>query len=58
MPVLFFWIGTKQFLTSMTDQEKYDQLSKVFEELLTQHIVLAELRDFYRQRAGLKNPTV
>jgi hypothetical protein len=32
---------------------KMHQLETVFEEMLTQHIVIKELRDFYRNRAGI-----
>lgn len=35
-------------------QIKYNLLHKVFEELLVDKIVLSELRDFWRVKAGLK----
>ncbi len=38
----------------MTNTQKYALLLSVFEEVLKQHIVLSELRDFYRRRAGLE----
>lgn len=38
----------------MTTAQKYALLLSVFEEVLRQHIVLSELRDFYRSRAGLE----
>ena len=39
--------------TSQRIVDKYNQLKSVFEELLVQHIVLNELRDYYRVRAGI-----
>lgn len=38
---------------SETLTRKYEKLKMVFEEVMKQHIVLAELRDFYRKRGGL-----
>lgn len=35
-------------------QTKYEILKQVFEDILAQHIVLNELRDFYRHKAGIK----
>lgn len=35
-------------------QAKYNLLHKVFEEILIEKIVLSELRDFWRMKAGLK----
>lgn len=36
---------------------KYNQLHKVFEELLVNQFVLSEMRDLWRVRAGLKRKT-
>jgi hypothetical protein len=34
-------------------QAGYNDLYKAFEELLAQHIITSDLRDFYRSRAGV-----
>ena len=46
----------KKNLKSIEDIEKnerYELLAKTFEELLVDKIALAELRNFWRHRAGL-----